>query len=138
MNYNKISFKERIFRFFYGRNGTDQLAVAVLVLYFVLSLTNIFVGSFVLQLFCYALLLYSLFRTMSRNIYKRRAENLKFCSLLARIKRFFSVKKRSFKERKFKIYKKCPFCKSTLRLPKKKGRHNVNCPKCNKLFEVKI
>lgn len=36
------------------------------------------------------------------------------------------------------VYRTCPLCLANIRLPKKKGTHNVRCPKCSNLFEVKI
>ena len=35
-------------------------------------------------------------------------------------------------------YKKCSKCKTVLRLPKQKGEHTVQCPKCRESFKVKI
>jgi hypothetical protein len=31
----------------------------------------------------------------------------------------------------------CPHCKANLRLPRKKGKHSVVCPRCKERFEVK-
>ena len=36
------------------------------------------------------------------------------------------------------LYRRCPGCRVTLRLPKRKGKHTVVCPKCGRRFEVKI
>ena len=70
------------------------------------------------------------FRTMSRNIAKRRAENQKFCN-------FFKLRKNKFRDRKTHVYRKCPSCKAVLRLPKAKGKHTVSCPKCKNKFSVR-
>ena len=73
-------------RFMYGRNGTDQLNIALLVIYLILWL----VGGIVIALanvgFLYTLqsLLMTvlavliLWRTFSRNLSKRRVENQRF------------------------------------------------------------
>lgn len=29
------------------------------------------------------------------------------------------------------MYKKCPNCRQKIRLPLKKGKHTVKCPKCS-------
>ncbi|MGM9637743.1 MAG: hypothetical protein ACI3YK_07145 [Eubacteriales bacterium] len=36
------------------------------------------------------------------------------------------------------VYRTCPMCLANIRLPKKKGEHQVRCPKCGNLFEIKI
>ena len=36
------------------------------------------------------------------------------------------------------VYKKCPHCRAQLRLPRKKGEHDVCCPRCKVTFSVKI
>lgn len=139
-NYNgyKPSFRERLYRFFSGRNGADKLCFFSLAVYFVLTVVNLFVNSAVLSVLALLILIYAWFRVLSKNIYKRRAENEKFCSLLRRFTGFFKIKKRAFKERKDFAYRKCPSCKCTLRLPKKKGKHQTRCPRCSKEFSVKI
>ncbi|MFR2916862.1 MAG: hypothetical protein ACLTKQ_08005 [Acutalibacteraceae bacterium] len=40
--------------------------------------------------------------------------------------------------RKTHVFKKCPGCKAVLRLPRKKGKHTVNCPHCHKNFTVHV
>ena len=134
----KPSFKERMYRFFSGRNGSDTICYGLLILYLLNTVINFFVSSVILWLLGLAIIAYMWFRIFSRNIYKRRIENEKFKSLLNRFTRFFRVKKRAFKERDVFVYRKCPGCKSMLRLPKRKGRHNVKCPRCHKEFSLKI
>ena len=34
------------------------------------------------------------------------------------------------------MYKKCPSCRQKIRLPLKKGKHKVKCPKCQKTIEL--
>ena len=65
-------------------------------------------------------------------------ENAKYLGARNKFLSFFKRKKAQFRDRKTHVYKKCPHCKATLRLPKKKGRHTVSCPKCRKRFETKI
>ena len=74
--------------------------------------------------------IWSFYRTMSRNIYKRRKENERFCG-------FFKLRKNKFRDRKTHVYRKCPKCKAVLRLPKAKGKHFVNCPRCKNRFQTK-
>ena len=122
----------------YGRYGYDALSktllwvyVGVLVLYMILSL---FIESpflyLVHTLVSFSLVGYILFRTMSRNIPKRRAENERFLN-------FWRLRKNKRRDRKTHVYRKCPKCKAVLRLPKAKGKHTVSCPRCRERFEVR-
>ena len=139
-NYNKPrrSFRERLYQFMYGRNGVDTLGNAILILYLALFAVNIFVSSPIIFLIELALLGYSIFRMMSRNIYKRQSENRWFCGIGRKIKGRFSLFKSEWRDRKTHVYYKCPHCKKTLRLPKIKGKHTVNCPCCHTKFDMKV
>ena len=36
----------------------------------------------------------------------------------------------------YHIFRQCPYCSATLRLPRQKGKHTVKCPRCSKSFGV--
>ena len=55
-----------------------------------------------------------------------------------RVRGAFRRLKLRFSERKTHIYKTCPHCRATLRLPRAKGEHTTRCPRCGKEFGVKI
>ena len=87
-------FGESVRKFMYGRYGSDQLNIVLLVAAIAVSLTNsflslIFRNSFVyirilnpiLYLLMLALLGFGIFRMLSRNIYARQKENRKFRQL---------------------------------------------------------
>lgn len=137
--FNKL--KNRIVRFMYGRYGNDNLNRFLLVVYIALVIVGMFLRGIAktvvlaLALVC-ALAIF--FRMFSKNIYKRSAENRKFLALRAKIKNFFALRKSMWRDRKTHSYKKCPYCKAVLRLPKKRGEHRVDCPKCKREFKVKI
>ena len=78
------------------------------------------------------------FRCFSKNIYARRRENEFFKNIFKKIKNFFVLQKNRIRDIKGYRYRKCPHCKAMLRLPKRRGRHTVICPRCKKRFEVKI
>ncbi|MDR2615993.1 MAG: hypothetical protein LBC28_05370 [Oscillospiraceae bacterium] len=82
----------------------------------------------------YALLAIALWRMLSRNIHRRRAENDRFIRvwwpLRTKIKRFLT----GFKDRKSHRFFKCPSCKNILRVPKGKGKLQITCPKCGERF----
>jgi len=134
----RISFRERLLRFWSGRNGSDALGMTVLLLALAIDVANMFVHSIWLALPSFLLLCYCFFRMFSRNIYKRRMENQRFCKLFGPVKRFFVLRKNKRRDRKTHVYKKCPSCKKVLRLPRISGKHTVKCPCCQGRFEMKI
>lgn len=125
-------------RFFYGRYGNDTLNKFLMVLYLIcivaMTVLSLFIQSPLFNLIGWmvslSIFIWSFYRTMSRNIYKRRRENERFCG-------FFKLRRNKFRDRKTHVYRKCPKCKAVLRLPKAKGKHFVNCPRCKNRFETK-
>ena len=148
-------FRAKLARFMYGRYGTDALyntlflweviclfAATVLSLLGVVSLVCEII-SWVLYAMAIGLLCYALFRCFSRNIPARRRENERYLAIKARMRHGKKVahrkqKKASFMDTEQHIFRQCPFCKSTLRLPREKGKHSVKCPRCQKSFTVKV
>jgi len=125
-------------RFMYGRYGADQLYYVLFVLFLILSvLANIFRFA-PLLLLSYLPIGFALFRYFSKNIYKRREENRRFLAFWQAIKNFFTLQRDKFRDRKVCRYRKCKHCKAILRLPIKKGKHSVKCPRCGKSFNVRI
>lgn len=139
----RMRFRDRMIRFFYGRNGNDSLSsfltwAALTVLLIALFVKTVWLD-LILTLLGTALLIWSEFRMLSRKLEKRRRENAVFCRILRDpVKKFFSLQKSKWRDRKTHIYRKCPKCKNTLRLPKKKGEHTVCCPCCKERFGVKV
>ena len=147
------NFKQRLYSFMYGRYGNDELGLFCSVLSLVLVVVNIItsaaitdhvaniivsaclVGAFI------ALSAWSTFRMMSKKIYKRRRENGIFLNIVGTLKRIVtfntSRKTKSVnKDNEFYIFRDCTKCSTTLRLPRKKGRNKVKCPKCAHRFYV--
>ena len=133
-----MKIKEKLTRFMAGRYGGDLLNSFVLITVAILMVVNIFVDSIILYIVYMLLWIWSLFRMLSRKIYKRRAENEKFLRMWNPIKNKFKLMKNKRRDRKTHVYKKCPKCKSVLRLPKQKGKHTVKCPICSNRFDIKI
>ena len=139
MNKNpKIRFSERVYRFMQGRNGPDDLYHLTTAASIILMLINVFVDSFILTLLYSSLFAYSIFRVLSRNVYKRRSENAKFIKLREEFFGFFKLLASKWRDRKTHVYRRCPACKKNLRLPKKAGEHTVKCPCCGNRFNVKV
>jgi ribosomal protein S27E len=122
-------------RFLYGRNGFDALGIAALIASFVLSIFRwIPLAGFIIWLVQTAMLVYVVFRIMSKNIAARRAENLVFKGILDKIKNEFSNWKIRHESAGTHKFFKCPGCKNTLRVPKGKGKVYVTCPRCGERF----
>lgn len=122
-------------RFMVGRYGGDSLNGFLL-----LAATVLLVLSFapVLWFFyfpAYLLMLWSLFRALSRNHYKRRREEAVYLRLSGKVKKRLSLWRQRWRERKTHRYYKCPRCRATLRVPRPKNRIVVTCPRCKQRFD---
>lgn len=143
------SLRERFAEFMYGRNGIDALYHFLFWIIIILTLLNIFLKSQVVPYITILIFIYAIFRVLSRNVYRRQKENQIFLSMVSKIRRFLSkikhkitsnlsLIKSKWRDRKTHVYKKCPKCKNTLRLPKIKGKHTAACPCCDNRFDVRI
>lgn len=129
--------RNKFINFMCGRSGPDSLYKATMIACIVLMIINLFARSIILNLLIWVLLIWGMFRAFSKNIYKRQQENIKFMQLTDKAKRKFNMTKTMLTDKEH-CYKKCPKCKTVLRLPKKKGEHTAQCPKCRESFKVKI
>ena len=123
-------------RFMYGRNGTDQLTIAILWLAILMDLVDMFLTGngtvyIVVKTVATVLLVLAIFRMFSKNLQKRRAENLVF---LQKIWWPLCGKTRSVKDRDHKYFT-CPNCGTLCRVPKGKGTIILTCPRCR--LEIK-
>ena len=132
------SLREHLYAFMIGRNGSDELTRAILILYLALFIVNLFVRSWIVNIVAYAIIVYSLFRMLSRNLLARRRENAAYLRLQNSVTSFFRLQRNKWRDRKTHVYRRCKTCKSTLRLPRQKGKHTVKCPCCGQRFSVKI
>ena len=137
-NRPRIPFRERVYRFFYGRNGGDALGMTAMITALVINTVNLFLSSLILHAVSLAFLGYSFFRMLSRNVVKRRLENAKFCGFFRGIRNFFVLQKNKWRDRKTHVYQKCRHCKKVLRLPRVKGEHTVRCPVCASRFSMRV
>lgn len=132
----------RLMNFMQGRYGTDKLGIALLVIYALIGFVRIFVRNKIAGIVLYVVMLlilaFAVFRMLSRNLEKRYKENAAFCSVIAKVSPHLILLKDRLKDIKTKRYRRCPTCKNVLRLPYKRGKHNVKCPKCGRDFKVHI
>ena len=112
--------------FMAGRYGTDKLNMYILGAGVIACLLTLFLPFKVVKLFLtafsYVLMIWALFRTFSRNTYKRYQENRKFLLFLERLK-----------DREHKHFT-CPKCRQLVRVPRGKGKIAIKCPKCSEKF----
>ena len=126
---------EKVRTFMVGRYGTDDLSKFLLVATMVLLILSLFFGRglfYFLGLIC---LIAAYVRILSRDYAKRSAENAKFLSVTANIRKTARIQKRRFAERKTYRYFKCPECSQEVRVPKGKGHIRITCPKCKTQFD---
>ena len=135
-------FMQRIAIFMQGRYGNDKFNSFLYIVFLVLWFINIFVwnrtASLVIDLLMLAVLVYTLFRALSRNINKRSLENRTFTQIFDSVKSWFTLTQKKFRDRKDFRYIKCPVCKAQLRVKNKKGNRVVRCPRCGSEFDKKI
>lgn len=131
-------FRNAIERFFYGRNGMDELGQFTFGLYMVMLILNIFTRNIFFYWLEMLLVVIFLFRCLSKNLTKRQSENRKYLERQDIFLRWQRIQKRRWTDRKTHVYRKCPHCGTMIRLPKVKGKHTTNCPKCHKDFDVTV
>ena len=129
--------------FFGDRYGIDNLNIALIVTALVLSLLGrIFPRALVLAILGMLLIVLVFYRSLSRKIVLRRAENEKFLSLWYRLRDLFDRRGRSsgvyasssFRTDAGKRCFKCPSCGQKCRVPKGKGTIAITCPRCGQDF----
>lgn len=133
---NKL--KGALLRFMSGRYGGDQLNTALLLLYLLFALLASLTRWPLFSLLMLATIAWTIFRMLSRNYTARRRENEAFLKLWRPVKAWFVLQKNRIRDCRTHIYHTCPHCKATLRLPRKKGKHTVRCPRCGDKFDLKV
>lgn len=132
------NLQKKIYKFMYSRYGFDELYKFNIILYFIIFIINLFLRNFIIAYIELLLIIIIFYRAFSKKINKRKKENNIYLKIRKKIKRFFAFQKTKWKDRNTKYYKKCPKCKTILRLPLKKGKHTVKCPSCGHRFTVKV
>ena len=113
-------------RFMAGRYGTDRLNMTILCAGLVVCLVSPFFHNAAVNLLLtavsYGLMIWAIFRTLSRNTYKRYQENRKFLQFFDRLK-----------DREHRYFD-CPKCRQVVRVPRGKGKISITCPRCREKF----
>ena len=143
------NFQEKLYKFMYGRYGTDRLNRVLSIVSLVLLGISLPVSwiwgrtlpGTIVSLTLYAasigLCVWATARTLSRKIYKRQAENAKWVAFEYKLRCLFR-RHNGNKDTDTHVFRDCPGCKATLRLPREKGKHTVRCPRCASKFTVRV
>ena len=115
-----------------GRYGADELSRFMTIAGAVLIVLSLFRKLSFLWFPAMALMIWSLFRTYSKNIDKRMAERNWYLGLKGKAAGYFSLLKKRWRDRKTHVYFKCPGCGKILRVPRGKGTLKVRCPQCGR------
>ena len=123
-------------RLLYGRYGWDQLNFFLTGVALILYLLDLFLDAsplYILYLLC---ILAVLFRVLSRNYARRRAENAKVLTVAGPALRWIKLQ-RTIHRDKERRYFKCPNCGQQLRVPRGKGKVTITCRNCGVSFDEK-
>ena len=116
-------------QFMVGRYGNDKLNMWILGGGVILCLISMFFSrplvNLLLTVLSYVCMFTAIFRTFSRNTYKRYQENRKFLQFFDRVK-----------DRDHRYFD-CPKCRQVVRVPRGKGKIAITCPKCKERFVKK-
>ena len=132
-------------RFMYGRNGVDQLNMVLLWGSVAVSLVASLIGGIsdafavvgtVISYLSTAMWVVALFRTFSKNLYKRREENSKWLRFWWKIKNAGKGAKERHADKAHKYFT-CRKCKAVCRVPVGKGKVVITCPRCGDKIEGK-
>ena len=125
--FQRLGYKFR--NFMIGRYGTDKLNMVILCAGLAVCVVSAFFHNpqvnLLLTAVSYGLMFWALFRSFSRNTYKRYQENRKFLQFFDRLK-----------DREHRYYD-CPKCRQVVRVPRGKGKIAITCPKCRERFVKK-
>lgn len=115
--------RDFLYRFMRGRYGTDELGKVTLCVSCIVCIISSFIQWGLLYYLGMMGMIYSLYRSFSRNINARIIENQRFLKMC-------SLNKMKFEQRKeYKIFK-CKSCGRNIRVPRGKGKIEVTCPAC--------
>ena len=125
-------------RLFAGRNGIDQLNIALFVLAILCWIGSLFAPtSGLANLLHWACLLAAAFccvRAFSQNLGRRQQENQKFLAMTRGFRIGRNWRAKMEQKRQYKVFK-CPSCGVKLRVPRGKGKIKVTCRQCGASFE---
>ncbi len=124
-------------QFMQGRYGADQMGQMLSAVRMVFLIISLFSRNQAWFLLAVIGIVYNYFRMFSKNISKRYAENQKYLTMTAGIRRKLASWKSQLAQRKIYHIYRCPGCKQKIRVPRGRGKIEIRCPKCNTRFVKK-
>lgn len=115
----------------------DELNRFIFILFVIFFVISLFTNNFYVDIVTILLLIIFIMRLVSKDKNRRYRENEVFVKIKKMILHpFTSIKKSSKSENS--VYKKCPKCKTILKLPlpKKRGINHAKCPGCGKRLTI--
>lgn len=131
-------FRMWLARVMQGRYGMDSLYRALIALYFVLLVLNLFLRHALLFYAATAVAVLAFYRAFSRKIAQRSQENQRWLSFSSRWRRKGLLLINRLRYHQTHRYRACPSCRTMLKLNKKIGTMTVDCPRCHQTFQVTI
>lgn len=123
--------------FMQGRYGSDELSRFLCILALITIFLSWIPGLTFLSVLSWVFLIWSIYRSLSRNLYKRQTEREKYLAIKGKITSRFNTYRRMWAERGTHKYYKCPNCKTRVRIVKPpKGKNIlVHCSRCGNDFQ---
>lgn len=126
--------RNKFLRFMYGRYGVDELSRFLVLVALLIQLAS---RSLFFLILSNSILLITIFRTFSKDLFKRRNEGYLYLCYKHRISSLVKNKIQQVKDySKFKYFR-CPNCRQQLRVPRHKGNITIICTKCRFRFEAR-
>lgn len=134
--------KEKFIKFMQGRHGVDDYAKFTMGVALVSIILAIFVrkGSFLgalLDTIGLLAIIYTYYRILSKDLGKRYQENQKYLEKTSNLRTRFRKEKNMMEQRKTHHIYTCPGCGQKIRIPRGKGKIEIDCPKCHTKFVKK-
>ena len=123
--------------FMAGRNGSDELAVASLLVALILLIINCFAQQLWLTIINLVFIVYGLFRFFSPASAALSEQNEHFASLIGPAAPWLRDPAAAYKETRTYKHIQCPNCGQMVRVPRGKGAIRVTCPRCHEKFETR-
>lgn len=103
--------RDKIYRFMQGRYGTDDFYKFLFWVALIGIVINWFFKSQLLSFAVTLILVYAMYRVLSKNHSARYAENQRYLQATAKIRYWFDQQKKLMEERKYHHIYTCPKCR---------------------------
>ena len=127
-------FRQFMYKIMYGRYGVDEFSRFLVKASLVAMVINLITGLRIFYYIFMVMIIYNCFRVYSKNHYKRQQELSAFLVLKRQADNKLALQKRIWNERHTNRFFSCPKCRTTVRVPKGRGKIEITCPKCHNSF----